>query len=70
MLTAEEMQYEFERYRQLIGKTVEAVAIDRVTPQGPWFGLKFTDGTTVWALADAERNGPGHMEIIPPNKNN
>ena len=63
--------YMRKHLQQLLGKTVTALVVDD-TPDTlddfgePLWGLKFTDGTVTWIMRDPEGNGPGFMDIMPP----
>ena len=52
-----------KHYKQLKGKTVKQIIHDN-----DFWGLEFTDGTVAWIVTDAEINGPGFLDIIPPIK--
>lgn len=68
-----ENNYMRKHLQQLLGKTVTGLVVDNSKDTlldfgEPIWGLEFTDGTVVFAMRDPEGNGPGFMEIIPPEK--
>ena len=68
-----ENNYMFKHLKPLIGKKVKGLAVDNTRETlaafgEPIWGLEFTDGTVVFAMRDPEGNGPGFLDIIPPEK--
>lgn len=59
-----EQRYTVGALHLLVGKTVTGYRVDRDGTGG----LQFTDGTMAWILADPEGNGPGHIEVVQPQK--
>lgn len=57
-----------EHMRPLIGRKIEGICIDKSKDTiasfgSPLYGLRVSGDMILWILADAEGNGPGHLEI-------
>lgn len=65
--------YMIKHLKRLVGKKVIAPAIDDSKDTlldfgEPIYGLMFEDETVAWSMRDPEGNGPGFLEIQPPEK--
>lgn len=66
---AELVKAEASNARRMLGGTVVKVAVD--PEANSWaFQLRFPNGrkADVWVMCDPEGNGPGHLDIVHPEK--